>query len=108
MSRLRVAPSLNLLFAASLAVALLFACQDTPRMTEVDGTASLVTKTLTIIGSGTGDGTVRSSPTGINCTVTNGVVAAAVLPRLAPRSTCGRHPACAGSAPWPGPARGWL
>jgi hypothetical protein len=45
-------------------------------MTEVDGTASLVTKTLTIMGSGTGDGTVTSSPAGINCSVTNGVAAA--------------------------------
>ena len=74
MSRLRVAPSLNLLFAASLAVGLLFACQDTSRMTEVDPSASLVTTTLTILGSGTGDGTVRSSPAGIDCTITNGIV----------------------------------
>ncbi len=45
-------------------------------MTEVDSTAAAVTKTLTIIGSGTGDGTVKSSPAGINCTVTAGQAAA--------------------------------
>ena len=45
-------------------------------MTEVDITAAVVTKTLTVIGSGTGDGTVKSSPAGINCTVTNGIAAA--------------------------------
>ena len=44
-------------------------------MTEVDHAAAVVTKTLTILGSGTGDGTVRSNPAGINCTVTNGTVA---------------------------------
>jgi hypothetical protein len=76
MRRLRPLLSAALLSGISLGLALLFACQDTPRMTEVDGAGSLVTKTLTIIGSGTGDGTVRSSPAGINCTVTNGVVAA--------------------------------
>ena len=48
MRRLRMFPSVALLAGIGLAVALLFACQDTPRMTEVDGAASLVTKTLTI------------------------------------------------------------
>jgi Domain of unknown function (DUF1929)/Divergent InlB B-repeat domain len=74
--RLGTLLSTALLSGVGLGIALLFACQDTPRMTEVDGTASLVTKTLTIFGSGTGDGTVRSSSAGINCTVTNGVVGA--------------------------------
>jgi hypothetical protein len=45
-------------------------------MTEVDATASLATRSLTILGSGTGDGTVTSSPAGINCSVTNGSAAA--------------------------------
>ncbi|HEX2217501.1 MAG TPA: galactose oxidase-like domain-containing protein [Gemmatimonadales bacterium] len=45
-------------------------------MTEVDRASAVVTKTLTILGSGTGDGTVKSSPAGIDCTVTNGAVAA--------------------------------
>ena len=73
MRRLRTSVSPALLSAVGLAGALLYACQDTPRMTEVDPTASLVTRTLTVVGNGTGDGTVRSSPAGINCTVTNGV-----------------------------------
>jgi hypothetical protein len=72
MRRLRSSISPALLSVIGLAVALLYACQDTPRMTEVDPTATLITKTLTVVGSGTGDGTVRSSPAGINCTVTNG------------------------------------
>ncbi|HEY7505151.1 MAG TPA: galactose oxidase-like domain-containing protein [Gemmatimonadales bacterium] len=75
MRRLRTLLSAAVPSALGLGVALLLACQDTPRMTEADGTASLVTKTLTIIGSGTGDGTIRSSPAGLNCTVTNGIVA---------------------------------
>lgn len=45
-------------------------------MTEVDMTAAVVTKTLTVTGSGTGDGTVKSSPAGINCTITKGIAAA--------------------------------
>lgn len=44
-------------------------------MTEADVTSAVVTKTLTILGSGTGDGTVSSSPAGINCIVTNGTAA---------------------------------
>ena len=71
--RIRVGPTLDLLVSASLAVTLLYACQDTTSMTEVEGKASLVSKTVTILGSGSGDGTVKSSPAGINCTVTNGV-----------------------------------
>ncbi|HEY9507171.1 MAG TPA: galactose oxidase-like domain-containing protein [Gemmatimonadales bacterium] len=59
-----------------LGVTLLLSCQDTPRMTEVDGVSALATRTLTVLGSGTGDGTVRSSPAGISCTITNGAVGA--------------------------------
>jgi len=72
MNRPRLGPSLDFLVGASLAVVLLYACQDTTSMTELDGKASLVTRTVTIIGSGSGDGTVKSSPAGINCTVSNG------------------------------------
>jgi hypothetical protein len=72
MRRLRTLFSTALLAGLGLGIALLFACQDTPRMTEVDPAVALVTKTLTVLGSGTGNGTVRSSPAGINCTVTNG------------------------------------
>jgi hypothetical protein len=76
MNRPRLGPSLDLLVGASLAVTLLYACQDTTSMSEVDGKASLITRTVTILGSGSGDGTVKSSPAGINCTVTNGTAAA--------------------------------
>jgi hypothetical protein len=75
MRRPRASSGLAILLSASLTLALLHACQDTTRMTEVDVTSAVVTKTLTILGSGTGDGTVRSSPAGITCTVTNGTVA---------------------------------
>jgi hypothetical protein len=75
MNRPRVGLTLDLLVGAALASTLLYACQDTTEMTGVEGKASLVTRTLTIPGSGSGSGTVRSSPAGINCTVTNGVVA---------------------------------
>ena len=76
MSRPRPSSGFALLIGVSLTLALLHACQDASEMTEADVTAAVVTKTLTILGSGTGDGTVRSSPAGINCTVTNGVAAA--------------------------------
>src|SRR5918995_4477660 len=72
----RLSSSVALLIIVSVSLALLHACQDASKMTEVDITAAVVTKTLTVIGSGTGDGTVKSSPAGINCTVTNGIAAA--------------------------------
>jgi hypothetical protein len=65
-----------LLIAVSVTLMLLHACQDSPQMTEVNGAAAAVTRTITVLGSGTGDGTVRSSPAGINCTVTAGKAAA--------------------------------
>ena len=63
---------------ASLAAAsfLLHACQESPRPTEPDfAAATAVLKPLAVTGSGTGNGTVTSSPTGINCTITAGVEA---------------------------------
>jgi hypothetical protein len=72
----RLSSGLILLTLASLTLGLLYACQDTSKLTDVDGMAALATRTLTVTGSGTGDGTVTSSPSGINCTVTNGVAAA--------------------------------
>ncbi len=63
-------------FAIVVAVLLSLACNDSSRMTEVDPTAAAVAKTLTVLGSGNGDGTVTSSPAGINCTITKGVPAA--------------------------------
>lgn len=74
MGRHRLFSSFSLLSAVSLAVALLHGCQDhPPEMTEAESAASLVTKTLTVIGGGSGDGTVTSSPAGISCTVNDGV-----------------------------------
>ena len=63
-------------FAIVVAVLLSLACNDSSRMTEVDPTAAAAVKTLTVLGSGNGDGTVTSSPAGINCTITKGVPAA--------------------------------
>jgi Domain of unknown function (DUF1929)/Divergent InlB B-repeat domain len=63
----------TLLIGVSATLLVLHACQDSSDiMTETDVTASAVTRTLTVVGSGTGDGTVKSTPAGINCTVTKG------------------------------------
>jgi hypothetical protein len=64
-----------LLVAGAVALALLHACQDTPRPTEPELVATAVVRTLTITASGSGDGVVTSNPAGVNCTVTAGVVA---------------------------------
>ena len=58
-----------------MALAVLHACQDSSRPTEVEPAAAALLRTLTITASGSGDGVVTSSPAGINCTVTAGVVA---------------------------------
>ena len=77
MGRPRLVSSFTLFTACSLVVALLHGCQErAPEMTEAESAASLVTKTLTVIGSGSGDGTVTSSPAGISCTVNDGVAGA--------------------------------
>jgi Domain of unknown function (DUF1929)/Divergent InlB B-repeat domain len=77
MHHARLLPGVALLITVSLSLALLHACHDTPRPTEVDANgAAVVTKTLTILGSGTGDGVVSSSPAGIDCKVTGGQAAA--------------------------------
>ena len=54
-----------------LALLVLYGCHDTP---EVTGPSAAITATftLTVSGSGTGSGVVTSSPTGINCTITDG------------------------------------
>jgi hypothetical protein len=72
----RLLPGVVLLVTVSLSLALLHACQDASKPTEVDLTAAaVVTKTLTVLGSGTGDGVVSSNPAGINCIVTKGLAA---------------------------------
>ena len=77
MHKPRLVHGAALLITISLSLAVLHACQDAPKPTELDVTASaVVTRTLVVRGDGTGDGVVTSSPTGINCTVTNGVAAA--------------------------------
>src|SRR5687768_17088521 len=68
--------ALAALLVLSSSLALLYACQEsTPTMTETDVTSAVIVRTLTITGSGTGDGTVKSTPAGINCTITGGVEA---------------------------------
>ena len=70
----RVTVTVALAFA--LASLLLHACQESSEPTGPQlAVGAAVLKTLTIVGSGTGDGTVSSSPTGINCTVTRGSAA---------------------------------
>jgi hypothetical protein len=68
-------PGIALLVTSSLALAILHACQDASRPTELEPAATAVLRTLTITASGSGDGVVTSSPTGINCRVTAGVAA---------------------------------
>ena len=54
-----------------LALLVLYGCHDAA---EVTGPSAAITATftLTVSGSGTGSGVVTSSPTGINCTITDG------------------------------------
>src|SRR4051812_7696751 len=63
------------LVVLAAAILVLFACQDAP---EVTGPSQLATVTyrLTIVGSGTGSGTVKSVPNGISCSITAGKAAA--------------------------------
>jgi hypothetical protein len=76
MATLRPLPTLATLAAAASVLALLHACQDPVQESEPIAAAAATVKTLTISGGGTGNGSVTSSPTGINCTITNGVAAA--------------------------------
>ena len=55
-----------------LALLVLYGCRDTTEVTEPSAVITTVTYTLTVSGSGTGSGVVTSSPTGINCTITDG------------------------------------
>ena len=52
----------------------LYACQDVPDATAPSALAT-VSYRLTLVGSGTGSGTVTSSPSGINCSITAGQAA---------------------------------
>jgi hypothetical protein len=64
----------TLVLAAALA--LLHGCQDSPEPTAPALAVTIVKKTLTVSGGGSGSGVVTSSPAGINCTITAGAAAA--------------------------------
>jgi hypothetical protein len=55
-----------------LALLVLYGCHDSTEVTGPSTAITTVTYTLTVSGSGTGSGVVTSSPTGINCTITDG------------------------------------
>jgi Domain of unknown function (DUF1929)/Divergent InlB B-repeat domain len=76
MATLRPLPTLATVVAAASMLALLHACEDPARETEPTAATAATTKTLTITGGGSGNGTVTSSPAGINCTITNGLAGA--------------------------------
>ena len=61
--------------ALGLALLLLYGCRDTTEVTGPSTAVTAATYTLTITGSGTGSGVVKSTPTGITCTITNGKAA---------------------------------
>ena len=58
--------------ALVLVLLVLYACQDTPEITQPSSASAAVTYRLTLSGLGTGNGGVTSSPAGINCTITGG------------------------------------
>src|SRR4051812_48407317 len=68
--------SAALVSTAAAALVLLHACEDPARESDLSSAAATTVKALTISGGGTGNGTVTSSPAGINCTISNGVAAA--------------------------------
>ena len=68
--------SVVLLVTVGVALALLHACQETLKPSEPESAVTAVLRTLTVTGSGSGDGVVTSSPQGIDCTVTAGTAAA--------------------------------
>jgi hypothetical protein len=63
-------PLVSASFLAGLLI--LHACQDHREATEPSAGSATVSYRLTISGLGTGTGAVRSSPSGINCTLTAG------------------------------------
>jgi Domain of unknown function (DUF1929)/Divergent InlB B-repeat domain len=76
MATFRPLPTLATLVAGASTLALLHACEDPARETEPTAATAATTGTLIISGGGTGNGTVTSSPAGINCTIANGATAA--------------------------------
>ena len=61
--------------ALGLALLLLYGCRDTTEVTGPSTAVTAATYTLTVSGSNTGSGVVKSTPTGITCTITNGQAA---------------------------------
>jgi hypothetical protein len=64
--------ALSLLIAAGIALLVMLACQDAEQVTQPNTAVIAATHTLTVSGSGTGNGVVTSTPAGINCTITAG------------------------------------
>ena len=60
----------------------LYACQDNPELTAPSTATAAVAHKLTIIGSGTGTGTVTSVPSGINCRISLGAASGPVCSKL--------------------------
>jgi hypothetical protein len=71
----RVLVGLTALLTSVATLAILHGCEDTPKPSEPDFTTADL-RTMTVSGSGSGNGVVTSSPAGINCTITAGVAAA--------------------------------
>jgi hypothetical protein len=61
--------------AIGLGLVVLYACQDTPEVTEQSTAIAAVSRKLTVSGTGTGTGVVTSQPAGIRCTITAGTAA---------------------------------
>jgi hypothetical protein len=76
MASLRLLTGAGCTLAGLAALALLHGCQDTPEPAEPSLATTVIQKTLTVSGGGSGSGVVTSSPAGINCTITAGVAAA--------------------------------
>src|SRR3954467_13411405 len=68
--------SAALVSTAAAALVLLHACEDPARESDLSSAAATTVKALTISGGGTGNGTMNTSPAGINCTISNGVAMA--------------------------------
>ena len=73
-SFLKLTGIIALTTSASVLV-LLHGCQETPEPAEPELATTVVRKTLTVLGNGSGSGVVISSPAGVNCTITAGLAA---------------------------------
>ncbi|MFL5403924.1 MAG: galactose oxidase-like domain-containing protein [Gemmatimonadales bacterium] len=72
----RLLAGLAALVLSAGTLALIHGCEDTSQPAEPRAAVAAILKTMTVTGSGTGNGVVTSSPAGINCTITAGVAAA--------------------------------